>query len=164
MRHPRLVICATVVLSFGCSDSPMTPDGPEHYVYAVPQQTADGWAVGAAGDVGLNEARLVELIDIIRSGVYAKVHGVVIVKDGQLVLEEYFSGKSFEAAIGDSIVGQLTHFDRERFAAEDIYDRQRAKTLTVDELIRNEIHAPRLVHSTRDEPLATRHPHLAPPR
>jgi len=113
MNRSRLLLCAAVLLSLGCSDSPTAPAGVEPYVYTVPEQTTDGWAVGAARDVGLNEARLAELIDIIRSGVYAKVHGVVIVKDGKLVLEEYFSGKSFEAAIGDSIVGQLTHFDRD---------------------------------------------------
>ncbi len=58
----------------------------------------------------------------------------------------------------------LAHFDRERFAAEDIDDRQRANAPSIDELIRNEVHTPRLVHSARHETLAARHYHLASPR
>ena len=64
-------------------------------------------------DVGLSEELFVRLVDVIREGTYANVHGVVVVKDDRLVFEEYFAGKAFEAAIGNRIVGPQKAFDRD---------------------------------------------------
>ena len=122
MKPRRRVLVATVAGLFGCGDSstspavdrfPPAPDDTVPYVYVVPDQLNDGWQVGAASDVGLSESRLTDMIDFVRSGVYANVHGVVIIKDNRLVLEEYFSGLDFEAAVNDHIVGDWRHFDRD---------------------------------------------------
>jgi len=91
---------------------PVAPDDTLPYTYAPPSQVGDGWEVARARDVGLSEERLTELVDILRDGAYRNVHGVVIVKDGHLVLEEYFNGLRFEGAVQDSILGTWTSFDR----------------------------------------------------
>jgi CubicO group peptidase (beta-lactamase class C family) len=115
-------IAMAAVAALGCGDSSTEPeldpyppaaDDTLPYVYEVPEARADGWQVAAASEVGFSEARLTDLVDIIREGVYANVHGVVIVKDDRLVLEEYFSGLTFRGAIGDSIIGDWRHFDHD---------------------------------------------------
>lgn len=92
---------------------PPAPDDTLPYVYTVPVQTGDGWETASLAEVGLSESRLKRLIDLIREGVYARVHGLLIVKDGKLVFEEYFNGLDLQAAVGDSVIGEWTAFDRD---------------------------------------------------
>ena len=108
-----LLPAATCVLA--CGDAP-TSSGEDQllpYEYVVPPETGDGWTTASLADVGLSEDRFVRLVEVIRTGIYANVHGVVIVKDDRLVFEEYFDGQAFEAAIGNRIVGEWKRFDRE---------------------------------------------------
>ena len=123
-RHGLVLaaVCAVGLAGAACGDDPTTPapgnpfppapDDTLPYVYAPPQATGDGWSVGTLADVGLSEERFTTLIDLMRAGIYPNMHGLVVVKDGLLVLEEYLNGLVFEAAIGDSIVGTWTSFDR----------------------------------------------------
>jgi CubicO group peptidase (beta-lactamase class C family) len=92
---------------------PPAPDDTLPYVYTVPEQTGDGWTTGSLAEVGLSESRLTELIDLMRVGTIGNVHGVVIVKDGKLVLEEYFNGQAFQGISGNRIIGPWTEFDRD---------------------------------------------------
>ncbi len=89
------------------------PDDVTPYVYSVPPTTGDGWETAHLAEVGLSESVLTHLVDLVRLGTYARVHGIVIVKDGKLVLEEYFDGLSFEGAVGDTVLGTWTAFDRD---------------------------------------------------
>lgn len=109
-----LAACADAGTGPGDIDPfPPAPDDTLPYVYSIPPETGDGWRTGHVADVGLDEARLTRLVDLAREGVYPNLHGLVVVKDGLLVFEEYFSGFAFEAAFGDSIAGSWTHFDRD---------------------------------------------------
>ena len=123
-RRPVIVAVGVLALA-ACGESgtepevdpfPAAPDDTLPYTYVAPARVGDGWTVGRAGDVGLSEERLTEMVDILRDGPrggpYRNVHGVVIVKDGVLVMEEYFNGMSFEGAVQDSILGRWTTFDR----------------------------------------------------
>ncbi|MEQ9401446.1 MAG: serine hydrolase [Longimicrobiales bacterium] len=89
---------------------PPAPDDTVPYVYQVPRDLRDGWEPAHAQDVGMDPAPLVRLVDLVREGIYANVHGILVVKDGKLVLEEYFNGVDFRAAVGDSIVGPWVAF------------------------------------------------------
>ena len=73
----------------------VTVHATARYAYAVPEDVSDGWPTASLESVGMDSALLAELIDSVRSGHYPEVHSVVIVKDGQLVLEEYFPGHDF---------------------------------------------------------------------
>ena len=111
---------------------PPAPDDTLPYVYEVPAATADGWAVGHADSAGLSTARLTEMVDLLRDGsLYRNVHGIVVVKDGRLVFEEYFNGLTFEGAIGDSIVGQWRSFDRDQMHNLASVTKSIASTLTL---------------------------------
>ena len=69
---------------------------PEHeYVYRIPEQTNDGWATAGLDDVGMREELLDEMIKRIHSKEYQNIHGILIVKNGKLVFEEYFEGYTF---------------------------------------------------------------------
>lgn len=85
----------------------------EPYEYTIPEVTDDGWLTASLADVGMIESRFVDLVDLIREGTYSDVHGIVIVKNGRLVFEEYFSGLDFQAAVDDTIVGIPRVYDRD---------------------------------------------------
>jgi len=76
-----VLLCLVLVLS--CS--------PAHK-YRIPEQTNDGWQTASLNEVGIDENALRSLIDGIDRGKYENIHSILIVKDGKLVFEEYFSG------------------------------------------------------------------------
>jgi len=111
MRYPelsylrRLVspLIAGLVVACGAGDSPSGLEGV--YRYDVPERTGDGWETGHLSDYGFDPEPIGELIARVADGTYPNVHGVLIVRDGVLVLEEYFPG--YTAA------GVYVDFDRE---------------------------------------------------
>jgi CubicO group peptidase (beta-lactamase class C family) len=69
---------------------------PQHeYTHRTPEKTSDGWATASLDDVGMSQEILGELIERIDRKEYRNVHGIVIVKNGKLVFEEYFEGYTF---------------------------------------------------------------------
>ncbi len=77
VEHPRL----------DAAGEPVT-----RYVYAVPEQLDDGWETTSLAAVGIDEAPIVRLIEGILARDVPNGHSVLLVKDGKLVLEEYFYG------------------------------------------------------------------------
>ena len=59
---------------------------------AVPKQLDDGWETGELSDVGLDPGLIGSLLARIRDNTYQNIHSVLIVKNGKLVVEEYFPG------------------------------------------------------------------------
>lgn len=113
VTKPCYLLLPVAACALACSDAPTaTEDDLLPYEYVVPPETGDGWTTASLADVGLAEERFVQLIDIIRTGTYANIHGIVVVKDHRLVFEEYFDGLAFRAAVGTRVVGNWKHFDR----------------------------------------------------
>jgi len=80
--------------------------------YGIPEETGDGWETASLVEVGVDSGRIADLIGGIRSGEYENVHGIVLVKNGKLVLEEYFDGydrdrKHYVASVTKSIASVL---------------------------------------------------------
>ena len=69
---------------------------PSAYQYKIPEATDDGWPTAHVADVDLDEKKLTELITKILDDTYPEVHGVLIVKNGKLVLEAYFPGRNYD--------------------------------------------------------------------
>ena len=82
-----LFLCCTVWVA-SCAPAP-------HYAYRIPEQTGDGWATASLDDVGIDRELIGDLVERIDGHEYRNVHGIVIVKNGKLVLEEYFEGYDF---------------------------------------------------------------------
>jgi len=60
------------------------------YVYQVPQETKDGWETSSLTEESVDSKIIFELIEKILSNDYKNVHSVLLVKNGKLILEEYF--------------------------------------------------------------------------
>jgi CubicO group peptidase (beta-lactamase class C family) len=95
-----LLILLCIVCSVSCA--------PAH-TYPTPEQMGDGWQTASLDEVGINEKKISEAIALIRDNAYRNVHKILIVKDGKLVFEEYFSGYTWDYN-GDQFRGELTDF------------------------------------------------------
>jgi len=117
MRLKKLTLIFIIFIlgfAFSCSKNPTSDDDvPENgYVYVQPPETGDGWQTASLNDVGMNKNKIVDLINKIQNQVYQEVHSVVIVKDGKLVFEEYFSGHDF-GYYGENYHGRYINFNRD---------------------------------------------------
>lgn len=81
-----LAVGASLLLVTSCSGYEVRP----------PPDLDDGWRVAAPSAVGLDEAVLSAMVDHIEATPDRRVHGVLIVRDGTLVFEEYFDGYRFD--------------------------------------------------------------------
>jgi len=96
---------ALALCAFTCSDeSPTGYDTP--YVYTVPTQTNDGWETAALTDVGIDETPISQFMNELLNTIDHRIHGILIIKNSRLVLEEYFSGYQFYH-------GPFSQFNRE---------------------------------------------------
>ena len=107
-----ILLLLSVYFFFACEEDTSTnpPDG--NYVYAVPEETGDGWSTASLSSVGMNTDRLATLVNKIETNSYTEVHSVVIVKDDKLVFEEYFPGHDF-GYTGQNYHGAYIDFDRD---------------------------------------------------
>ena len=62
------------------------------YVYHVPEETGDGWETSSLDAEGVDLERVKELIRNILNRRFENIHSVLLVKNGKLILEEYFYG------------------------------------------------------------------------
>jgi CubicO group peptidase (beta-lactamase class C family) len=61
------------------------------YDYEIPAETGDGWSCVHMESAGFNAAEMIRLMEEIRSGDHGDIHGLLICRQGRLVLEEYFA-------------------------------------------------------------------------
>jgi CubicO group peptidase (beta-lactamase class C family) len=81
------------------------------YTYTLPEHTKDGWQTADLHDFDIDGKRLTKLVNRIRRGKIQNIHSVLLVKEGNLVFEEYFEGHRFA-------------YDKEQFRGQPIrYDR-----------------------------------------
>jgi CubicO group peptidase (beta-lactamase class C family) len=95
-RAAAALALGLAALGGGCG----TPTHPskEAYVYSQPPEIGDGWETASAAEVGLDEGRLVRLMDDLRDLGDHRVHSILVVRHGRLVFEEYFEGEKFVLA------------------------------------------------------------------
>jgi CubicO group peptidase (beta-lactamase class C family) len=66
--------------------------GDKPYSYREPKPGSDGWAVASPEEVGLDPAAVDSLVNAVARGEAGLIHSLLMVRDGKLVLEEYFHG------------------------------------------------------------------------
>ncbi len=86
------VACAIVFLA-GCGSVTKTGKTVKTDHNTVPEQVNDGWSTGSLSSVGINRDLTEKLLTQIRNGTYKNIHSILIVKNGKLVIEEYFPGQ-----------------------------------------------------------------------
>ena len=66
--------------------------GERVVTYHIPEQTGDGWQTASVTDQGIDQARLVDMLEQVHSGKYTGISSILLARSGSLVLEEYFGG------------------------------------------------------------------------
>jgi len=85
-----------LTLSYSCSFLHPRVDNFGHkqteYHYTVPEKFEDGWEISSLAAEGIDQNAISEMIRNVLSGYYEDIHSIVLVKNGKLVLDEYFYG------------------------------------------------------------------------
>lgn len=63
----------------------------KEYNYEPPEPFEDGWDCADVIHVGINKEKITSFMNQIVQGKHGDIHSILIVKDGKLVLEEYFA-------------------------------------------------------------------------
>jgi CubicO group peptidase (beta-lactamase class C family) len=61
------------------------------YAYRMPEDCHDDWRCADMVASGIESSKIIELIKQIRDGEHGDIHSFLVVKDNQLVVEEYFA-------------------------------------------------------------------------
>jgi len=69
---------------------------PCEYRYQVPSKINDGWDVSSLNHEGVDPDRITAMMNGILADDLPNIHSVLLVRNGKLVLEEYFNGYSRE--------------------------------------------------------------------
>lgn len=88
-----VLILIFLFITFSCEKSTGPSDNQGEYTYRVPEQVDDGWETASIRDVGMNPLPLIVMMNGLLNRNDHYVHGILIVKNGKLVFEEYFSGE-----------------------------------------------------------------------
>ena len=65
------------------------------YTYSQPKELQDGWKTNDVRSQGLDTARIYQLFNQLQHGEH-KLHSVLVVKNDQILLEEYFNGQAID--------------------------------------------------------------------
>ncbi len=82
-----------------CKDNTNSTGPDSDYSYKIPDQKDDGWETASLADVGMDKIFFENLINRLSDTENHRIHSLLIIKDGKLVFEEYFSGEKFELAV-----------------------------------------------------------------
>lgn len=69
--------------------------GQEEYSYSAPVVLGDGWETADMNSLGVDTSRFQQLFSQLHSGKH-KIHSMLLVRNGQLILEEYFNGNRID--------------------------------------------------------------------
>src|SRR4051812_47302364 len=64
----------------------------EEYKYSVPAQQNDGWPTADLRSAGFDVPAIEKVVGLIRNNTYKNIHSLLLIKNGKLILDEYFSG------------------------------------------------------------------------
>jgi CubicO group peptidase (beta-lactamase class C family) len=67
--------------------------GQNFYTYSEPEKLDDGWETNSIQSLNIDTSRIYQLFSQLKNGNH-KVHSILLVKDGQLVIDEYFDDYS----------------------------------------------------------------------
>ena len=86
-------ICMILCLFVSCTPRANRWGFPQYeYTYQVPEEVNDGWETSSLHAEGVDSGAINELIRSILNKRFKNIHSVLLVKNGKLILEEYFYG------------------------------------------------------------------------
>ncbi|UCD42414.1 MAG: serine hydrolase, partial [Chloroflexota bacterium] len=69
-----------------------------------------GWETALPDEISIDQEKLSDLVNRVSNGDFQNIHGILIVKDGRLVFEQYFPGHAWDWD-ADQFQGEFTEFD-----------------------------------------------------
>jgi len=75
------------------------------YVYREPVPRGDGWETSTLTAQGIDVSSITQMIVKVKENTFKNIHGILIIRNENLVLEEYFPG--------DAFLGGYTNYDRD---------------------------------------------------
>ncbi len=82
---------------------------PDDYVYNKPEDTGDGLSTADITSVNMDKERLIKAVKSTMDGKYGELNSLLVLKGGELVLEEYFNGYKKDDLIGlQSVTKSIT--------------------------------------------------------
>lgn len=83
-KHLLIAYLIIIASLFSCSEK-------VQYTYRAPEITDDGWATADLSEAGVDSEKISDLIREILNRNFKDIDSVLLVKDGKLILEEYFN-------------------------------------------------------------------------
>jgi len=106
-----LALCV-VALPVGCGDGNQSAAPARDQSTRAPVQFGDDWEEASLADVGMEAGTINELIKLLRTQEH-DYHSLLVVKDGKLVVEEYFGGQDADLTGYEFGLKPLAMFDRD---------------------------------------------------
>lgn len=92
-KYSALICIIIVCLTLSCVPRANRWGLPQYeYAYQVPEKVDDGWETSSLNKEGVDSVKINELIISILNKRFKNVHSVLLVRNGKLILEEYFYG------------------------------------------------------------------------
>ena len=96
-KHKLTAIICFIVIAhlLSCARPPRTNRfglAQHNYVYRIPEKTDDGWETSSLSTENVNSKKINELILDILNGKFKNIYSILLVKNGKVILEEYFYG------------------------------------------------------------------------
>jgi CubicO group peptidase (beta-lactamase class C family) len=86
-------ICIIICLFLSCAPRANRWGFPQYeYTYQVPEEVDDDWETSDLEAEGVDPKKIYELMRNILKGEIKNIHSILLVKNGKLILEEYFYG------------------------------------------------------------------------
>jgi CubicO group peptidase (beta-lactamase class C family) len=108
-----LLVNLTLIVGFLTECSHPKHNRNTHYMYAKPSQLDDEIQTSHIAQVGMDSSKILQLTQLILADSFPNIHSLLIMKDNQLIYENYFAGYD---EISGSSLGYIEH------GREDIHD------------------------------------------
>ena len=94
----KIIIFILLSLTYYTCGDENTVVQPEEYSYSIPVQKEDGWATASLSEVGMDETKIVEMVNFIKHTHEHQIHNILIIKNKKLVFEEYFVASGYSTS------------------------------------------------------------------
>ena len=108
MSRRRGLSLLTVSIALVAASATGCAEGARSRVYVAPQAQADGLRVADARAMGLDTGRVGAMVRDLRTKRFGKQTSLLVIKGGQLIIEEYFEGDSRELRPVQSVSKSIT--------------------------------------------------------
>src|SRR5437870_12036918 len=93
---PLVAVLVTLLVLTGCEKNHVPAGTGATYQYTVPEETTDGWETAHVSSESIDADLVKALFERISNKTYKNIHSVLLVKNGKLLVEEYFPGQDGE--------------------------------------------------------------------